>query len=413
MPLVVRQSDDPGVVHADGFDRPAGGVIVSAMRWTPPRPPWTDILVAGALLTAAVAEALTSTDLHFTILEMLVAAATVVPIAWRRVWPLGVIAVVMFVVATSSLVSHSFESGYVFFAMIVGCYSVAANAKLSDAVVGAAMVATFVLVGFAIDPRRGGVGDFLFTGVLFAGAWILGYLIRMRGQETQILKEQAAELERRRAEDAQRAVLAERTRIARELHDVIAHSLSVMVVQTGVVRRRLRHERPSDSELLDEVEQAGRGAIGELRRLLGILRADGEVLALDPQPGLDRLPPLLDQMRETGLTVEVTVEGAPSTLPPGVDLAAYRIVQEALTNTLRHAGQGARAELAIRWNGEAVELEVRDDGKGTAPLGPGTGHGLIGMRERATLYDGRLEAGPREGGGFRVHALLPFAGSER
>lgn len=383
------------------------------MRWTPPRPPWTDILVAGALGVTAVAEALTGTDVPLTAAEMLAAAATIVPIAWRRVWPLGVIAVVLVVVAASSSVTHSFESGYVFFAMIVVCYSVAANAKLRDAVVGAAMVATFVLVGFAIDPNRGGAGDYLFTGVLFGGAWTLGYLIRMRGQETQVLKEQAAELDRRRAEDAQRAVLAERTRIARELHDVIAHSLSVMVVQTGVVRRRLRYERPADSELLDEVEQAGRGAIGELRRLLGILRADGEALSLAPQPGLDRLPPLLDQMRETGLTVEMTVEGEPSLLPPGIDLAAYRIVQEALTNTLRHAGQGARAELAIRWNGDAVELEVRDDGKGAAPLGPGTGHGLIGMRERAVLYDGGLEAGPYEGGGFRVRALLPFGGSQR
>ncbi|MEU7941405.1 sensor histidine kinase [Microbispora bryophytorum] len=383
------------------------------MRWIPPRPPWTDIAVAGVLGTAAVLEALTSTDLPFTAMEMLVAGATVAPIAWRRVWPLGVVAVVMVVVAASSPVTHSFESGYAFFAMIVCCYSVAAHAKFRDSAVGAAMVTTFVLVGFAIDPHRGGVGDYLFTGVLFGGAWTLGYLIRRRGQEATLLKEQTAELQRRRAEDAERAVQAERTRIARELHDVIAHSLSVMVVQTGVVRRRLRHDRPGDSELLDEVEQAGRGAIGELRRLLGILRADGEALSLAPQPGLDGLPPLLDQMRETGLMVEMTVEGVPSPLPPGIDLAAYRIVQEALTNTLRHAGQGARAEVAIRWNGTAVELEVHDDGNGAAPLGLGTGHGLIGMRERAALYDGVLEAGPYESGGFRVCAVLPLNGSQR
>ncbi|GAA4584624.1 histidine kinase [Planotetraspora phitsanulokensis] len=383
------------------------------MRWIPPRPPWTDIAVAGALGTAAVLEALTSTDLPFTATEMLVAAGTVVPIAWRRVWPLGVVAVIMVVVAASSPATHSFESGYAFFAMIVGCYSVAANAKFRDAVVGAAMVTTFVLVGFAIDPHRGGVGDYLFTGVLFGGAWTLGYLIRRRGQEAMLLKEQAAELERRRAEDAQRAVQAERTRIARELHDVIAHSLSVMVVQTGVVRRRLRHDRPGDSELLDEVEQAGRGAIGELRRLLGILRADGEALSLAPQPGLDGLPPLLDQMRETGLMVDMTVEGVPCPLPPGIGLAAYRIVQESLTNTLRHAGQGARAEVTIRWNGTAVELEVHDDGNGVVRLGLGTGHGLIGMRERAALYDGVLEAGPYESGGFRVRAVLPLDGNER
>ncbi|ETK34113.1 sensor histidine kinase [Microbispora sp. ATCC PTA-5024] len=385
------------------------------MRWLPPRPPWTDVAVAALLGVTAVLEATTG-DIPLTAVEMLAAAATVVPVAWRRVWPLGVVAADLVAVAAFSPVAHNFESGYAFFAMIVVSYSVAANAKLRDAVLGAAMVAAFVLVGFAIDPGRGGAGDYLFTGVLFGGAWTLGYLIRRRGLEARVLKDKAAELERRRAEDAQRAVLAERTRIARELHDVVAHSLSVMVVQTGVVRRRLRHDRPDDSELLDEVEQTGRGAIGELRRLLGILRADDEELSLAPQPGLDRLPSLLDQMRETGLAVVMTVEGEPSALPPGVDLAAYRIVQEALTNTLRHAGRGARAEIALRWTGEAVELEVRDDGPASGVGGngatPGTGHGLIGMRERAALYDGTLEAGPYRRG-FRVRAALPFGGGGR
>ncbi|WP_248963074.1 sensor histidine kinase [Sphaerisporangium perillae] len=383
------------------------------MRLIPPRPPWLDVAVSGALAIAAVLEALTSTETSFTAVDMLAAAATVVPIAWRRVWPLGVVAAELLIVAAFAPVAHNFESGYAFFAMLVVCYSVANNAPLRDAVIGAALVTTFVLVGFAIDPNRGGAGDYLFTGVLFGGAWTLGYLIRKRGEEAQLLKEQAAGLERRRADDAQRAVLAERGRIARELHDVIAHSLSVMVVQTGVVRRRLRHDRPEDSELLAEVEQTGRGAIGELRRLLGILRADDESLSLAPQPGLDRLPPLLEQMREAGLAVEMTVEGTPSPLPAGMELATYRIVQESLTNALRHGGQGARAQVAIRWNGTAVELEVHDDGKGTTPLGAGTGHGLIGMRERAALYDGVLEAGPHENGGFHVRAILPLTGSER
>ncbi|MFI7032775.1 sensor histidine kinase [Microbispora rosea] len=381
------------------------------MRWIPPRPPWTDIAVAALLGVSAVLEGLTSADVPLTPMEMAAATAIVAPIAWRRIWPLGVVTVVLLAVAATSASTHSFESGYAFFTMIVACYSVAVHARPRDAVVGAAVVATFVLIGFTIDPGRGGAGDYLFVGVLFGGAWILGHLIRRRGEETRLLRAQAAELERRRAEDAQRAVQAERARIARELHDVIAHSLSVMVVQTGVVRRRLRHDRPEDSVLLDEVEQTGRGAIGELRRLLGILRAEGEELSLAPQPGLDRLPPLLDQMRETGLTVGMTVEGEPVALPPGMDLAAYRIVQEALTNTLRHAGRGARADVAIRWNGAAVELEVRDDGAGAAPLGLGTGHGLIGMRERAVLYDGTLDAGPREGGGYRVHAVLPLSWS--
>ncbi len=381
------------------------------MRWIPPRPPWTDLALAALLGVSAVLERLTSTEVPLTVMELAAAAVIVAPIAWRRIWPLGVIAVVLLAVAATSASTHSFESGYAFFTMIVACYSVAVHARPRDAAVGAAMVATFVLVGFAVDPGRGGAGDFLFVGVLFGGAWILGHLIRGRGEEARLLRAQAAELERRRAEDAQRAVQAERARIARELHDVIAHSLSVMVVQTGVVRRRLRHDRPQDSELLEEVEETGRGAIGELRRLLGILRAHGEELSLAPQPGLDRLAPLLEQMRETGLTVGMTVEGEPVPLSAGMDLAAYRIVQEALTNTLRHAGRGARADVAIRWNGTAVELEVRDDGAGAAPPGQGAGHGLVGMRERAVLYDGTLDAGPREGGGYRVRAVLPLSGS--
>ncbi|GLX04917.1 sensor histidine kinase [Microbispora sp. NBRC 16548] len=383
------------------------------MRWFPPRPPLVDAAIAAVLGVAAVLEGVTSTSLPFTRTEMLVAAATVVPVAWRRIWPLGVVAAIMVVLAASAPFAHGFESGYAFFAMIVACYTLAVHARFRDAVVGAAMVATFVLVGFAIDPNRGGAGDYLFTGVLFGGAWTLGHLVRRRGEEARLLKRQAAELERRRAEDAQRAVQAERTRIARELHDVVAHSLSVMVVQTGVVRRRLRHDRPGDSGLLEEVEQTGRGAIAELRRLLGILRTDDEQLSLTPQPGLGGLPPLLGQMREAGLMVTSTVEGRPSTLPPGVDLAAYRIVQEALTNALRHAGRGARADVTVRWTGGALELVVTDDGGGTAPLGQGSGHGLIGMRERAALYDGILEAGPREGGGFRVHAVLPLPGNGR
>jgi signal transduction histidine kinase len=179
-----------------------------------------------------------------------------------------------------------------------------------------------------------------------------------------------------------------------------------MVIQTGAVRRRIHRERPEDAELLTEVESAGRDAIEELRRLLGILRDPGEALSLAPQPGLDRLGPLVEQVRDAGLAVDLRVEGERVAIPPGVDLAAYRIVQESLTNALKHAGP-ARAVVQLRYATRAIGIEVTDDGPGTHN-GGGTGHGLVGMRERAALYGGTLEAGPRPEGGYAVRATLPL-----
>jgi signal transduction histidine kinase len=209
-------------------------------------------------------------------------------------------------------------------------------------------------------------------------------------------------------EVARRAVEDERSRITRELHDVLAHSVSVMTVQASAVRRLLKPEQEREREALMTVEETGRQALAEMRRLLGIMRTDEEPPALAPQPGIGTLPELVEQVRQSGLPVELTVEGTPVKLPAGVDLSAYRIVQEALTNTLKHAGP-AHAWVAVRYAGEDVEIEVANDANSENP-GDGSGHGLVGMRERVALCGGELRSGPRPGGGYKISARLPVAG---
>jgi signal transduction histidine kinase len=220
-------------------------------------------------------------------------------------------------------------------------------------------------------------------------------------------RERRAELaERERDLAAREAVLEERARIARELHDAIAHDVSIMVVQAGAERRVLEGERGSTREVLETVERIGRGALTEMRRLVGMLRNDaGDPLA--PQPGLNDLPILVTRVREAGLPVELRVEGERRELPVGVELSAYRIVQEALTNALKHAGE-ARAVVHVRYRIDSLELEIVDDGAGdAAPISSG-GHGLVGMRERVALYGGRLDTGRRPSGGFSIRVLLPI-----
>jgi signal transduction histidine kinase len=219
-------------------------------------------------------------------------------------------------------------------------------------------------------------------------------------------RERRAQLaERERDLTAREAVVEERARIARELHDVIAHNVSMMVVQAGAERRVLEETSPT-REVLETVERIGRSALTEMRRLVGMLRSeDADPLA--PQPGLRDLSTLVTQVREAGLPVDLVVEGEPCELPAGIDLSAYRIVQEALTNALKHAGE-ARAAVRVQFGGDALELEISDNGTGSARAPDSGGHGLVGMRERVALYGGRLDAGRRSGGGFSVRVVLPI-----
>jgi signal transduction histidine kinase len=238
-------------------------------------------------------------------------------------------------------------------------------------------------------------------------AWLTGRELRRRRRALAGLRARAGQLEREREEKARMAVTEERARIARELHDVVAHSVSVMVVQAQAGPRLLAEPEQARGSF-HSIEAAGREALVELRRLLEILRTPDEELAVGPQPGLGSLPSLIAHVRQAGLAVELRVEGEQVLLPPGVDLSAYRIVQEALTNTLKHAGR-ARAEVVLRYGGRVLELEVVDNGVGAPVSVNGSGNGLIGMRERAALYGGVLEAGTRDQGGYAVRARLPLA----
>ena len=209
---------------------------------------------------------------------------------------------------------------------------------------------------------------------------------------------------------AEAAIVEERGRIARELHDVVAHAISVIVLQARG-GRRLHDSEPDETRgALDTIEHTGQQALVEMRRLVGLLRESDEELALAPQPTLSRLDHLVDQVRAAGLPVELSIEGEPIELPPGIDLSAYRIVQEALTNALKHAGP-AQARVSLRYHPDGLEIEIADDGAGTAN-GDSGGHGLVGIRERVSVYGGELDAGPQADGGFAVRARLPYA-SER
>lgn len=240
---------------------------------------------------------------------------------------------------------------------------------------------------------------------------------RERREREELLALRNRQLEAQRADNARRAVLEERVRIAREVHDVVAHSVSVMGIQAGAARRVLTRDPDAAVAALGSIEQTGRAAVIELHRLLGFLRQDDRARvdpggSRCPQPGVDQLGPLVEQAAAAGLSADLTVEGQPRELPSGLQVSVYRIVQEALTNTLRHAG-ARKAEVLLRYDDDALKVEVLDDGRGpdrdSAPPEPSAagGHGLLGMRERTAPHGGRLQAGARPGGGYRVVASLP------
>jgi signal transduction histidine kinase len=314
------------------------------------------------------------------------------PIAWRRRYPLAMMVAVSAGAILKTVVNGEDSPPDVpLFAYVIAVYSVAAYSTSRRGLVGGAVALAGAVAwgGFILGPAIG------------AGAWAAGRFVR----ENRLRADTA---ERDRDLEAQRAVLLERTRIARELHDVVSHAMSTVIVQAGAERLVLAPDQERTRAVLAEIERTGREAMIEMRRLLGLLR-DGQVeLSLRPQPGLDQLGPLAEQMRASGLDVEVHVDGTPIPLPPGVDVSAYRIVQEALTNVLRHA-RANRAEVAVRYQNGDVELEVTDDGRGGEPSAGG--HGLIGMSERAALFGGELDAGPLPQGGFAVRARLPVEGA--
>jgi signal transduction histidine kinase len=245
----------------------------------------------------------------------------------------------------------------------------------------------------------------------FGISWAAGYALRERAQKAEVAETRAMRAEREREAAARLAVAEERARIARELHDVVAHAVSVMVLQVGAVRHKLPDSMADDRDALRSVERAGRTALTEMRRLLAAMRRDGDEAELVPQPGLDGLNSLLEQVGRAGLPVELHIDGEPVPLPRGVDLSAYRIVQEGLTNTLKHA-RASDADVTVRYRPDELEIEVRDNGQGS-PTSDGLGHGLVGIRERVKLYGGQMTAGTANGGGFVLRTRLPLARDER
>jgi signal transduction histidine kinase len=270
---------------------------------------------------------------------------------------------------------------------------------------GLAIAVGGVAVIVSNDPQHA-VGELVFTPMLFGLVWLAGFVLRDRVVRADAAEERAARLEHEREADALLAAAEERTRIARELHDIIGHSVSVMTVQTSGVRRLLRPEQEQEREALLAVERTGREALAEMRRVVGALRDPEEGPALAPRPRLSRVDKLVAQARETGLPVDFEIEGEPVPLPAGVDLTAYRLVQEGLTNVIKHAA-AHHADVRVRYDGDHVEIEVCDDGRGADSASSAGGHGLVGMRERVSIYGGELEAGPRAEGGFRLRARLP------
>ena len=336
----------------------------------------------------------------------------VAPLAMRRRSPSSTLALAAAsLVVASTVVRHSTGVPVeVFLALLIAFYSVGAHCDERRAPFGAALALAVIA---AVDLARPG----FFNGghsarpaawLAFAIAWLVGRDMRRRRQHVTVLQSRAARLEREREEKAQLAVSEERARIARELHDIVAHGVSVIVAQARA-GPHLVHDPERTAGVFRAIESSGRDALVELRRLLGILRSEDQQLAIGPQPSLASLKSLVEQVQASGLPTHLRVEGEPAQLPAGVDFSAYRIVQEALTNVVKHA-TATSAEVVIRYGTHSLELDILDDGRGTTTTVNGAGHGLIGMRERVVLYGGTIETGPRMGGGYAVHARLPLGG---
>jgi signal transduction histidine kinase len=334
---------------------------------------------------------------------------TTLPLVWRRRAPLVVLVATLACVAIPDTTHEIGNNASAPFAgVLVAAYASGAYTSRRDGRIAAAIIGAMVVL-MALSIGEDVVGDAVFIGGILFAVWGTATMVRSRQELAAALAARTVELEHEREDKARLAVAEERARIARELHDVVAHNLSIMVVQAGAERRALGDERPGTTDVLATIEATGRAAMAEMRRLLGMLRRSDDELALAPQPSLRYLGELVDQVREAGMPVELRIEGEPRPVAPGIDLSAYRIVQEALTNALKHAGP-AHARVTVRYGEKELDIEIADDGTGAAEDAPAGGHGLVGMRERVALFGGDLATGRRNGGGYAVRARLPLAG---
>jgi signal transduction histidine kinase len=382
--------------------------------WPLIREYWFDGLIvvgaaAGAVEIAVGRNSPDAPDLPLAVSMALEAALTLILLARRR-FPFGA-PVGMLVAGTAisfvdgRLIPYSFAG---FLSALAASFLLGTLAERRQALVGLAIAFAALVVIVGNDPG-GAPSDFFFIPLVFAVVWLAGFGLTRKMEQAQAAEERARRMELEREAEARAAVAEERARIARELHDVVGHAVSVMTVQASGVRRLLKPDQEREREALEIVEQTGREALAEMRRLVGVLRRPEEAPALAPQPSLQYLDKLVEQAGEAGLPVEVLIEGEAKELPAGVDLTAYRLVQEALTNSIKHAG-ASRAEVVVRYGQGAVELLIRDDGRGISDgKAESGGHGLVGMRERVAVYGGELEAGPRPNGGYELRARLPLS----
>src|SRR5579884_815028 len=394
------------------------------LRLTPePLQPFVDFAVCAGVTLAGLGSALATNidrgqanpppvDMRTYALGIALALLAGLPLAWRRRWPLGVL-----VVVEAALLLHlvfiTANPRATVLAVAVAMYTVGAEFARSRSlpaelvVAGANAVAYLVL--FATGQQDAPANLFVLT-ILVAGSWALGDNIGTRRAYLTSLEDRALRAEREQVEQAARAVLDERARIARELHDVVAHHVSAIAVQAGAAEEIAESDPRRAREVLGTIQATSREALAEMRALVGVLRDQPEDSRLAPQPSLDQLDRLVAQTRAAGLEVALRVEGRRRPLPEALDLSAFRLVQEALTNSLKHA-RASHADVVVRYGDESLEVIVSDDGSGngSSPM-PGTGRGLVGMRERVALFQGRLDVGRSAAGGFRVHAILPIAG---
>jgi len=373
-------------------------------------PPWAVYAAWAALALALSLLLLGETDdgryRSAGALAVALLLAQALPLVLAPRAPLAVLVVIGAADAAHLALGYLLSGGAL--ALLVAFYTVGARCPPRHAAVGAVFMAVLLPAMYALDRMPVNAGNVVGNTAVFACAGAVGVYVRSRRERLAVLEERAARLERERELLAREAVADERARIARELHDVVAHAVTVMTVQSGAARRVMDADRDAARDALSAVEATGREALAELRRLLDVLRTGDEATdALAPQPTAAGIEDLVAETRRAGVPVELRASGSPRGLPPGMELTVFRIVQEALTNVRKHAGP-ARAGVRIAYAEDAVEVEVRDDGRGAAAEGGAPGHGVVGMRERVALFGGSLEVGPAPEGGWRVRARLPL-----
>jgi signal transduction histidine kinase len=361
------------------------------------------VLLAGGLLPENAVEHGSTLNWARVITETVL---TTLPLVWRRRWPEAVLAAEICAVLVEGSVHDPAAAGL---PLLVAVYTVASLRPQRSAVIAWMAAALALIAEMVLSRTEPSIAGLVSRLAAPATVCALGLWVRTRRDYIDQLRETAARLGHERELLARQAVAEERVRIARELHDVVAHHVSLMVVQAGAVRETVDPAHPARA-VLEQMAHTGRDALAEMRHMLGALRVEdaADAAGRSPQPGVADIGPLLEQARGAGLPVELRVEGTARPLPAGIDLSAYRIVQEALTNTLRHAGP-TTARVLVRYRPDSLEVRVVDGGRGAGAPSTG-GHGLVGMRERVALFGGELSAGSVPGGGYAVRAVLPLGG---